>query len=240
MNKILVDNNINLDSKYIFDKDYLNVLEIDNITKKIDINVLENINVKLTIIGKNNNLNLNIRMNKNSNLTLSLFTIDGTINIDTNLYEASSFKLNNSILSSIDSNNTITVNHLEDRSISDIKNHGYSVNSSKLVFNVEGKIIASANKCECHQDNQIIENENSLSTILPKLYIDNYDVEASHSAYVGEFKENDLFYLMSRGISLEDSKFLLLNAFLIGIFDFNDDYKSKLKDIILNYFNKEV
>ena len=225
-------------NKIVLDKDL--IIEESNTNKDFNIEVLENIKTKITIIGDNNNYNFNIKLNKNSSLEINSFLIDSNININSDLLDNSEFLLNNSILNSIDSNNIIKINHLKDRSISNIKNHGFSKNKSKLVFNIEGYIDKKANKCKCNQDNQIIENENSLSTILPKLLIDNYDVEASHAAYVGEFKEDQLFYLESRGISLEDSKKLLLGAFLLGHLNLDSDYLSKLREKIINYIDKEV
>lgn len=241
MNKILVDNKNIFDfNTNIFSKDEELFINLDNTNKKTTIEVLDNIKTIITIVGFNNNLDLDIKLNKESNLTLNIFLIDSSINIKTDLAYRSNISLNNSILNSIDSNNHIIINHLEDKSVSNIKNHGYSKNKAKLVFNVEGNVIKKANKCICNQDNQIIENENSFSTILPILLIDNYDVEASHAAYVGEFKEKELFYLQSRGISLEDSKFLLLNAFLLGILNIDEEKKSNLKEVIIKYLNKEV
>lgn len=241
MNKILVDNKNIFDfTTNTFSKDENIFLDLNNTNKKTTIELLENIKANVTIVGYKNNLDLDIKLNKESNLTLNIFLIDSSINIKTDLLVRSNFSLNNSILNSIDSNNHIIVNHLEDKSVSNIRNHGYSKNKAKLVFNVEGNVIKNANKCICNQDNQIIENENSFSTILPILLIDNYDVEASHAAYVGEFKEKELFYLQARGISLEDSKFLLLNAFLLGILKINEEEKSSLKDRIIKYLNKEV
>ena len=241
MNKILVDNKNIFDfTTNTFSKDENIFLDLNNTNKKTTIELLENIKANVTIVGYKNNLDLDIKLNKESNLTLNIFLIDSSINIKTDLLVRSNLSLNNSILNSIDSNNHIIINHLEDKSVSNIRNHGYSKNKAKLVFNVEGNVIKNANKCICNQDNQIIENENSFSTILPILLIDNYDVEASHAAYVGEFKEKELFYLQSRGISLEDSKFLLLNAFLLGILNIDEEKKSNLKEVIIKYLNKEV
>ena len=241
MNKILVDNKNIFDfTTNTFSKDENIFIDLSNTNKKTTIELLENIKTNITIVGFNNNLDLDIKLNKESSLTLNIFLIDSSINIKTDLFYMSNISLNNSILNSVDSNNHIIINHLEDKSVSNIKNHGYSKNKAKLIFNVEGNVIKDANKCICNQDNQIIENENSFSTILPILLIDNYDVEASHAAYVGEFKEKELFYLQSRGISLEDSKFLLLNAFLLGILNIDEEKKSNLKEVIIKYLNKEV
>lgn len=85
-----------------------------------------------------------------------------------------------------------------------------------MTYYVDGVVPKSSNKCICNQDNQIINMVNGKSTICPNLLIDNYDVDSNHAAYIGKFKEEILFYMMSRGISLEVANRLLLNGFLIN------------------------
>ena len=57
------------------------------------------------------------------------------------------------------------------------------------------------------------ETENE-SIIKPNLYIDEYDVEASHSAWIGNFNEQQLLYLKSRGINKKEAEKLLIKGFL--------------------------
>ena len=90
---------------------------------------------------------------------------------------------------------------------------------NKFSINVKHKSNNShseVSKCICNQDNQIINMDNGKSTILPKLLIDNFDVDSNHAAYIGKFRDEDLFYLMSRGISRDMSYRLLLNGFLLN------------------------
>ena len=51
----------------------------------------------------------------------------------------------------------------------------------------------------------------------PQLEIYCNDVECSHGSTVGQFDEDVLFYLQSRGISKEYGKRMLLEAFYIDI-----------------------
>ncbi|MBP9818017.1 SufD family Fe-S cluster assembly protein [Candidatus Shapirobacteria bacterium] len=50
--------------------------------------------------------------------------------------------------------------------------------------------------------------------VQPELEIDSNDVKASHSASVGQVDEEQLFYLMSRGISRPEAVRLIVKAFL--------------------------
>lgn len=110
----------------------------------------------------------------------------------------------------------INVTHLASNTHSEIYNHGVNVKTNKLDYHVNGIVPKTSSKCICNQDNQIINMDNGKSTILPILLIDNYDVDSNHGAYIGKFRDEEMFYLMSRGISREDSYRLLLNGFLIN------------------------
>jgi Fe-S cluster assembly scaffold protein SufB len=110
----------------------------------------------------------------------------------------------------------IKVNHLKENTHSELYNHGVNVFCNKLMYYVDGVVLKSSSKCICNQDNQIINMDNGKSTICPNLLIDNYDVDSNHSAYIGKFKDEAMFYLMSRGISREVAYRLLLNGFLIN------------------------
>lgn len=245
MNKILVSNekkDFILDcDKYEFKEDGTFSLEVESSDKDIYLVVLENVKVVLNLLGKNTSFNFHIRLLKNASLVLNQLIIEGNMNISVDLVdEGADFKLNYSVLSSINSKNQIEIKHKSSKTTSLLKNHGFSKNHANIILDVSAYIDRDANKCISKQDNQIIENENSLSQINPNLYIENYDVEASHSAYVGEFKENELFYLMSRGLTEETSKFLLLKSFLIGSFDLEEKVQEKYYHEVIKYFNKEV
>lgn len=245
MNKILVNNEKKEEmiesGKYVFKEDTNLLLELDNLEKEIFLVVSSDLTVTLTILGENTNLNVHIQVEKNASLTFNYFVIDGGIHIASNLEQENAiFHFHNSIFSSKNSINQIVVNHHAPRTTSDIKNHGFSKNRASLIFDVASYVPKESDSCISKQDNQIIEEENSLSQINPNLYIDNYDVEASHSAYVGEFKKQELFYLMSRGLTEKTSKFLLLKSFLIGSFHLEDEIEEKMSEKIIKYFDKEV
>lgn len=245
MNKILmskVEEGFTLDrTHYEFNKDNNYFLEVSDLERKVCLIVLENTNITLNILGNRVDLDFRIRIGKNSTLVINDFIIDGSINVTSILEDVNAnFKLYNSILATSDSLNKIEVKHLSAHTNSYLKNHGFSLDGSKVVFDVASYVPNDANGCVAKQDNKIIGEDDSLSQINPNLYIDNYDVEASHSAYVGEFKEKEIFYLMSRGINFEDAKFLLLKSFLVGTMEIDDSIREKYYESVVKYFNKEV
>ena len=123
----------------------------------------------------------------------------------------------------------INVKHMADNTHSEVYNHGVNVKTAKLDYHVNGIVPKTSSKCICNQDNQIINMDNGKSTICPNLLIDNYDVDSNHAAYIGKFKDEILFYMMSRGISMEVANRLLLNGFLINSDSID---KSKIEEFL--------
>ena len=110
----------------------------------------------------------------------------------------------------------IEVRHKNNNTHSELYNHGVNVKNNKLTYYVNGIVPKDSAKCICNQENQIINIKDGKSTIWPNLLIDNYDVDSSHSAYIGRFSEEKIFYLMSRGINRDNAIRLLLESFLIN------------------------
>ncbi len=110
----------------------------------------------------------------------------------------------------------IEVRHKNNNTHSELYNHGVNVKNNKLTYYVNGIVPKDSAKCICNQENQIINMNDGKSTICPNLLIDNYDVDSNHSAYIGKFSDEKIFYLMSRGISYEEANRLLLHGFLFN------------------------
>ena len=112
-------------------------------------------------------------------------------------------------------------------------NHGLNIGHEPLLFDINGYVPKNSINCCCNQDNKIINLKQTKSLIRPNLIIDNNEIEANHSAYIGSFKEQEVFYLMSRGISKKESFNLLTKAYLIGEFKLEKDeeYLDKIKSI---------
>ena len=156
-------------------------------------------------------------VSENSKLVVYQYGINIDNNIIINLNgENASVEYHYSTINYDDHKYKIDVNHNNIKTISNIYNHGINVFDNKLDFDITGNVLNKSDKCECNQKNQILNISDGKSTILPKLLIDNYDVISSHSAYIGKFKDEILFYLMSRGISEKVSYDLLIKSFLVN------------------------
>lgn len=88
-------------------------------------------------------------------------------------------------------------------------------------FNFEGSIFIEKNAhladSYLQQDN-LVQSEDVVCNTSPQLEIRANDVKASHGATVKTFDEQDLFYLMSRGINKENSKHFIAQGFLSEVY----------------------
>ena len=117
---------------------------------------------------------------------------------------------------------------------SNICTNGVSIKDGSILFNVSSFIGKNITGCVATQDNKIINLNDNECIIKPNLYIDCDDVSATHSAWVGSFREDELFYLQSRGISMDDAIRLLISGFLTS--NISDSLCDYIKNILDMYW----
>ena len=105
--------------------------------------------------------------------------------------------------------------------------------SSKAVY--QGKILVSsdAQKTDGYQlSKAILLNKESEFNAKPELEIYADDVKCSHGSASGSLNDDSIFYLMSRGLSYQQSRELLINGFLLDVVEKITD--SEIKNLIKN------
>ena len=105
--------------------------------------------------------------------------------------------------------------------------------SSKAVY--QGKIFVNseAQKTDGYQlSKAILLNKESEFNAKPELEIYADDVKCSHGSASGSLNEQSIFYLMSRGLSYQQSRELLINGFLLDVVEKITD--SEIKNLIKN------
>lgn len=96
-----------------------------------------------------------------------------------------------------------------------IEHYGVVADQSFLVFEGIGKINKNMKRSIARQSNKgVVLSKTARIDANPLLLIDEYDVEASHGAAIGKIDEEQLYYLMSRGLSRKDAERLIINGFL--------------------------
>ncbi|VTU47195.1 Fe-S cluster assembly protein SufD [Latilactobacillus sakei] len=107
------------------------------------------------------------------------------------------------------------VTNIGPRSIGHILQHGVILEDATLTFNGIGHIIKGAKGADAQQENRVLMlSRTARGNANPLLLIDENDVQAGHAASVGRVNEQQMYYLMSRGLSKEVAQRLVIRGFL--------------------------
>ena len=123
----------------------------------------------------------------------------------------------------------VIVHHQDHNTSCHIYHHGITKEEGALTFHITNLVENGKKNTIVNQQNKIITENQNLCKICPNLIVDEQDVIASHSAYLGDVNENELFYLQTRGISRKDARDLLIQGFLLEKIDFQFQQKIKEK-----------
>lgn len=232
MNKLLVNSEEEINN-LVIEEDTELVFNFKDTSRDIYIVVEDNICLNIVDISFNTSNKINITLKNDSRVIYNKFSINSGDYIYTLLDgEYSNVVVNNSVVNNDDTKMKFVIEHNNTNTSSKLSNHGVNNSSGTLYFNVDSKINRSASLACADQENKIINLVKGDSKILPNLLVDNYDVSASHSAYISDFDKESMFYLKSRGISDNEARRLLLEGFLIGNLDVDDETKKNLLSYI--------
>ena len=96
-----------------------------------------------------------------------------------------------------------------------ILQHGVILAKSSLIFNGIGHIIHGAKGADAQQESRVLMlSTKARGDANPILLIDDNDVSAGHAASVGRVNEEQLYYLMSRGLPKKLAERLVIRGFL--------------------------
>lgn len=217
------------------DKD-TNILINSNNFKKCIIDV-DDSNLNALII-RENDINQSYEINIRGGIVVLNLVSYSSLGLDVKINlnkENSKVFVYNSVIANKKEIYNIRVNHNALKTDSNIYNNGITKDLGTIVFNVTSYVPKKSISSSVNQDSKIITlNEVNDNEINPVLLIDEYDSEARHAAFIGNFNKTQLFYLMSRGLSKKEASNLLINGLLIGTLDvcFNEkeNLKKKLND----------
>ena len=74
------------------------------------------------------------------------------------------------------------------------------------------------------------------ASISPNMFIDLDDISAKHGSVIGSFKDEDIFYLMSKGISYSDVIKLLIKGYILSNMEIDADTRMNILQIIDLYW----
>ncbi|MBR7041968.1 MAG: SufD family Fe-S cluster assembly protein, partial [Bacilli bacterium] len=131
---------------------------------------------------------------------------------------------------------TIDINHKCKNTSSNIVNKSIALKNSILKFIINSNVGKQETGSVLDQSTRILAMGECDASISPNMFIDLDDVSAKHGSVIGSFKEDDVFYLMSRGISYSDAIKLLIKGYIMGNMDVDVDTRTMIMEIIDTYW----
>ena len=211
---------------------------------KIDVRSFAKLKLILFTIGNNNSYNLEINLDESS--YLDLYNADYLSNSNTNKViningEGAEAKIYEFVSSALTNNNMgkfMMVHNAKNTTA-----HGDFVYLSKDDSKINKDIISKINK---GMDNSV-SSENIKGLILgekaninakPILIIDCDDVHASHGCAIGTIDDNEIYYLMSRGLTKDEAMKIISKSLITPLIkastskEFNDFINPYLEKMI--------
>lgn len=225
MNKLIIDTN-----KFTSGLNEDLYLDI-KCSSDINLNIIDK-KINLIILTHDTDINLNIIVNQNSTLEINCLGINASLNYNITLKDNTNLFVVDSILTKTNSINNIDIKHCGSNINTYFYTNGINLENNKLYFNLNGIIPKDSLNTNIFENSKIINLREGDSKIIPNLIIDTKETSANHSAFIGTFNNDELYYLASRGINLLDAKRLLIKSYLLTNMKLNiEDF---IKEITLN------
>ncbi len=107
------------------------------------------------------------------------------------------------------------VYHLAPHTTSKVISKSVSKDGGVAVYRGALHIAPHAHDCTANVEcDALLLDERSRTDTIPDIQVRNNDVTIAHEATVGKLSEEDLFYLTSRGIPLDDARAMIVNGFI--------------------------
>lgn len=237
MNKIIVDREINVIDILESGEYEIEYVNFDKIDCVININ---NCDVVLYEDSFGNDIIVNNIYNvNNGSLEINKFYSNKSVKeeIVINLNEENDkVRYNFSNICMGEESYIININHKNKLTESIISNKSLALKNSKIDFIINSSVIKDCNGSKLDQNTRIVTLDKCDTSVSPNMFIDLDDVEAKHGSVIGTFKEEQIFYLMSKGINYNDSLKLLIKGYLLGNMKVTVDVRKRIIDLIDMYW----
>ena len=172
------------------------------------------------------NMELTAKINAHGVLNISQIVIgDADLNLACNIQLAgigAESEIKTVALASGNQKNKIAVKieNLAPHTTANIVNHGVLQDDAHLAFDGTGKIHKGMNGSDAQQETRILNlSKTAQATANPFLLIDEGDITAGHAASIGPIDEEQIYYLMSRGMNRKEASKLIVSGFLTPFID---------------------
>ena len=211
---LFIDTNIN----YVIDNNVNNILVKSGVTTNLlTYNVTEGLNFKIDV-EKDAVVNL-----------YQIVQTDNLTNINENIYLLEQGATVNNIIVLLGTkeaklNSNISIYHNVGNTFSDLKTYTIVKDYANIKLGNNAYIKNRAAGSVARQSSKGLSlSKNGTILIDPNLFINEYDVMASHGVAMGSLNKDDLFYLMSRGLTKEEASQIVIMGFIMPLLEAVDN-----------------
>lgn len=120
-----------------------------------------------------------------------------------------------------------------------MENYAVVLKGGKYLMDATGSIVKGAHGSESHQTSRALcFDEGQTSKIKPQLLIDENDVKASHATTLGRVDEDQLYYMMTRGLNVKQCTELISTGYLLPVTKVIQD--EKLQQILAEEMERKI
>ena len=245
--------NINLTINEDISANILEVFYVKNSSEEIlvnkDIICKKNSNLKITTIehsdfGFVSNIKVTTKLEEGAKLEnkkLALYLNEVTESESVCLVGKKSSYDNFNVLinaSGVKQNSDLVVSHENVDTTSIMRNYGIAKGDVTLNINTNGIVKRGAKRANVSQKSKgILLDIDSKISANPWLQIDEFDCLASHGAGIGAISEEELYYLMSRGLTKSESERIIIDGFVSPIYKEieNEIIREEIEKLVKKY-----
>lgn len=203
----------------------------------IEVLVRDNVCIKLFIYSEGKEIHSHIvyRLGYRSNVMLFKFFYHQKVYSEEEIYldgKYSSVSYNFSSICRDEEDYHIKIFHNESKVSSFVRNRCMGNDESKICFVIDSILDKGNVGCVMDQNTKIMCQGDVDAKISPNMFILENDVVANHGSVIGRFSEDEMFYLMSRGICEEEAVKLLVRGFILSNLPIDCEYIDKIIQIV--------
>ena len=186
----------------------------------------------LNAINMCTDLTLDIHVLDDAEFTLNLFDFDEATKhkIHITTFKNSKVKINVSFIAMNDYNLEINATINGEASSTDVNIRGIN-ESSNVNITLNGTANKKCKDSIINEYAKIINTSDKSNTLIPNLIVNTNEVVANHGVSIGSINDDELFYLMSKGISKSNAIKLIEEGFILSIMD--SEVKERIRNVLL-------
>ena len=205
------------------DEKHVSYQSLESVVNEFNLHLEENASLELLTFnnGSTNSVKLNAHLEKGAHLTVYNMIISGKdVEVVEEIYleDASADANVLNVCLGYDKavvNSLIHIFHTHEYTNSELETYAIALDEALLTLDNNATIKQGCKKSVAHQKAKGLNlSPNSTIKAQPNLYIDEYDVMASHGVAMGSLNKDDLFYLMSRGLTVEEASHIVIMGFI--------------------------